>query len=249
MYKIAICEDDVDYIGYMKKIIISTKIVDEKSLVFYDFYDGEQLCLSTHFDFDLIIMDMQLKQMSGYNAAMKMREIDRNFLLVFISGVRPPFSMSFKANPFRYLLKGCSKEEMVSEMREIIREMKDRKKNPFIICRPKSKEKIKVYPESVVYVSKFREFCEVHIIGKLTERYPKQNLTVNMKLGDVHQIFNEDCGFVRAHNSYIINMMYIVAIDARGIRLANGEELTYSRARTKEFKQVFARFASAKYQE
>ncbi len=41
MYKIAICEDDKEYIAYMKQIILKTDIVDENSLLFYDFYSGE----------------------------------------------------------------------------------------------------------------------------------------------------------------------------------------------------------------
>lgn len=37
MYKIAICEDDKDYIEYMKRIILKTDIVEEDMLLFYDF--------------------------------------------------------------------------------------------------------------------------------------------------------------------------------------------------------------------
>lgn len=42
MYKIAICEDDKDYIEYIKQIILKTDIVEEDTLLFYDFYSGEQ---------------------------------------------------------------------------------------------------------------------------------------------------------------------------------------------------------------
>ncbi len=68
-----------------------------------------------------------------------------------------------------------------------------------------------------------------------------------MQLNDVHRIFNENCGFVRAHNSYIINMSYIVSIESHYVKLTTGEYLSFSRARSSEFKQVFARFVAAKY--
>ncbi len=247
MYKIAICEDDKDYIDYIKEIILKTNIIDENSLLFYEFYSGEQLCLSLNFDYDLVILDMQMEEMDGYETAMKMRAMGHHFLLVFCSGVVQPFPLSFKANPFRYLLKEYTEEEMVSEMAEIVNEMKNRKRAPFIICQSKAKEKIRVYPESVVYVSKFKECSIVHVIGTLAESYPNGSLRSSMKLNDIHKIFDEDCGFVRAHNSYIINMSYIVSIDSHYVRLTTGEYLSFSRARANEFKEVFARFAAAKY--
>ncbi|MBD5458693.1 MAG: response regulator [Lachnospiraceae bacterium] len=247
MYKVAICEDDKDYIEYIKKIILKTNIVDESSLLFYDFYSGKQLCMSLNFDYDLVILDMQMEEMDGYETAMKMREVDRNFLLVFCSGVIQPFPLSYKANPFRYLLKEYTDDEMINEMAEVIMEMKEKKQEPFIICQTKSKEKIRVYPESVTYISKYKEYSIIHIIGKLAESHPGENLRVALKLNDVHKIFNEGCGFVRAHNSYIINMSYIVSIESHYIKLTTGEYLSFSRARSSEFKRVFAEFVAAKY--
>lgn len=247
MYKIAICEDDKDYIEYMKQIILKTDIIDENKLLFYDFYSGEQFCLHSDFDFDLVILDMQMGEMDGYETAMKMREMGHNFLLVFCSGVVQPFPLSFKASPFRYLLKEFTEEEMISEMTEIIHEMEAKKQNPFIICQSKSKEKIRVYPESVAYISKYKEYSIIHVVGKLAESYPGENLRSVMKLNDIHKIFDEDCGFVRAHNSYIINMSCIVSIESHYVKLTTGEYLSFSRARSNEFKQVFARFVAAKY--
>lgn len=247
MYKIAICEDDKDYIDYIKEIILKTNIIDENSLLFYEFYSGEQLCLSLNFDYDLVILDMQMEEMDGYETAMKMRAMDRNFLLVFCSGVIQPFPMSFKANPFRYFLKENTDDEMIREMTEVIMEMKEKKQEPFIICQSKSKEKIRVYPESVAYISKHKNYSNIHLVGKLAESHPEENMRAAMQLNDVHRIFNENCGFVRAHNSYIINMSYIVSIESHYVKLTTGEYLSFSRARSSEFKQVFARFVAAKY--
>lgn len=247
MYKIAICEDDKDYIEYIKRIILKTDIVEEDTLLFYDFYSGEQFCLCANMDFDLVILDMQMGDMDGYEAAMKMRNMGHNFLLVFCSGVVQPFPLSYKANPFRYLLKEFSEEEMISEMAEVIQEMKAKKQNPFIICQSKSKDKIRVYPESVTYISKYKEYSIIHVVGKLADSYPGENLRASMRLNDIHKVFNEDCGFVRAHNSYIINMSCIVSIESHYVKLVTGEYLSFSRARASEFKRVFAGFIAAKY--
>ena len=84
MYKIAICDDDKQYIEYLKAVISENPIVIRQELLFYDFYSGEQLFLYPTWDFDLVIIDIQMQGMDGYETAMKLREVDHKFLLIFL---------------------------------------------------------------------------------------------------------------------------------------------------------------------
>lgn len=248
MYKIAICEDDRNYIDFLKKMILATNVVEPETILFYDFYSGEQLFLYSELDFDLVILDMQMDKMDGYETAMQLRKIDQNFLLVFCSGVVKPTPSSFKVNPFRYLLKSYPDSEMISEMTEIINEMKIRKNSPYIMCKYGSgKEQIRVYPESILYIAIRHHSSEIFAHGKLKECYPDEVLRVDMNLDAIWRIFDESCGFVRAHNSYLINMAYIIYASPQSVRLIDGTELTISRSRSKEFQHAFAKYMAAKY--
>ena len=247
MYKIAVCEDDSNYSEYLKKTIIAANVLDEKNINFSCFLSGEELLFSTQLHFDLVIMDIQLNGMNGFETAMKLRKLDNHFVLVFCSGPVTPFYESYKANPYRFLKKGISDENMIAEMKEILTEVKKRKQMPNIFCKSSSKEVIKVYPESILYISRFRNFSEVHITGELAEHYEETVLRSGMKLNEIHQILDEECGFARIHNSYLVNMFYITSLDPLGLQLANGERLTCSRARVKEFQCLFAQYAAAKY--
>ena len=59
MYKIAICDDDKDYIKELKDIILES---NEKRLAieFYDFDCGEKLLHSKIDDMDVIFLDIQM---------------------------------------------------------------------------------------------------------------------------------------------------------------------------------------------
>ena len=61
MYKIAICDDDKDYIKELKDIILES---NEKRLAieFYDFDCGEKLLHSKIDDMDVIFLDIQIVQ-------------------------------------------------------------------------------------------------------------------------------------------------------------------------------------------
>lgn len=249
MYKIAICEDDKSYIEILKKRILATNAVDANLLQFYEFCSGEQLFFHPQLDFDMIIMDIQMGKMDGYETAMKLRRIDNNFLLVFCSGVVMPVPKFFKANAFRYLDKNDPDEELLVELTAIMKEMIARKNSPFIMCKYSSgKDQIRIYSESILYIAIRGSGCQIFAYGKLKEAYPTETLRINMNLNSVAEIFDESHGFVRIHNSYIVNMAYIMKTSTEGVELIDGTLLSIARSKLKHFQQVFAMFAASKYE-
>ena len=249
MYKIAICEDDKNYIEVLKKYILKTNVVDVNLLQFYEFSCGEHLFFHSDMDFDLIIMDIQMGEMDGYKTAMELRKIDNNFLLVFCSGVIMPVPKFFKANAFRYLDKHDSEEDMLREMTAIIKQMVDRKDSPFLMCKYSSgKDQIRIYPESVLYIAIRGGGCRAYAYGKLKQMYPTDTLRIKMDINSVAEIFTEKWGFVRLHNSYIVNMAYIVKMSATEVELVDGTRLSVARSKYKHFQQAFAQMAASKYE-
>ena len=59
----------------------------------------------------------------------------------------------------------------------------------------------------------------------------------------------KDFGFAYAHNSYIVNLRYVAIAGTKELELMNGEKLTISRARAKEFLEKFAMELAKKYEE
>lgn len=250
MYKIAICDDSQSDIDYLKKIIEMTDIIDKKELRIYPFLSGEQLCFSEWKTYDLVIMDMKLggpDKMSGYEAAMKLREIDENFLLVFCSGSVRPFSDSYKARAYRYWQKEVIGDCTIDEMKEVMQELKRRKEMPGILCNISSKEMVMVYPQSIFYVSKVRNGSEVHITEELAEQYSTSVLRCSMDLNNIQETFENVDAFIRPHDSYIVNMSYIVSVGKNEMRLVNNEILTYSKSKARDFKQAFIWYTASKY--
>ncbi|MDE5909686.1 MAG: LytTR family DNA-binding domain-containing protein [Lachnospiraceae bacterium] len=248
MYKIAICEDDRNYIAFLKKMLLKIEGMNESTVSFYDFFSGEELLFYASLDFDLVILDIQMGDLNGYETARKLREIDRNMLLVFCTGKVEPAAEHFKVTPYRYLLKRYSDDEMLKEMAEIVGKMKEQKSYPYIMCKYSvGRDRIRVYPESVLYIAIRYGNSEVFACGKLKEHFPNEILRTGMSLNAVYEIFNESCGFIRAHNSYIINMAYIVETGAQSVKLTDGTTLTIARSRSREFQRAFAGFMAAKY--
>lgn len=105
MYHIAICDDSKKYILYLRDILKEVECnIDYK---IFEYSSGEELVrnLDRGINYDLLILDMQLGRMDGDETAKIFRTRFPYTVLVFCSGVRQPTIQSFKATPFRYILK------------------------------------------------------------------------------------------------------------------------------------------------
>lgn len=249
MYKIAICDDDKNFILLLKKQITETDAVEAASIQFYEFYSGEELSFSNNLDFDVIFMDMQMGKMDGYETAMELRKRNNKFILVFCSGVVMPIPQFFRANVFRYLDKNVSAKECREELNAILKEMELRNENPFIMCNIDSgQEQIRIYPEDVLYIAIRYKGCQVYPNKRIIKDPIEEMLRTNLNLKEVEHIFNESCGFVRIHNSYIVNMAYITEISEAYITLLDNTQLNIARSKMKEFRKIFTGYIASKYE-
>ena len=249
MSKIAICDDDKNFISLLKKRIVKADVLDVESMRFYEFCSGEELSLCENVDFDVVFMDMQMGKMDGYETAMELRKHNDKFILVFCSGIVMPVPQFFKANVFRYLDKNALEKECGEELDAILKEMELRNENPFLMCNINSgKEQIRVYPEDILYIAIRYKGCQVYTDKRTSQLSEEDVLRIGMNIKEVEQIFNESCGFVRIHNSYIVNMAYIKEVAETYIKLLDDTQLNVARSKMKKFRQIFTGYMASKYE-
>lgn len=96
MYRIAICDDDKEFIDYIKKIIIELGM-NYNNTEYYEYESGELFinALKKNIEYSLIILSVELKNMKSYYLAFKIREIYKDTILVFCSGIYEPNPISF----------------------------------------------------------------------------------------------------------------------------------------------------------
>ena len=200
MFHILICDDDEKYIEYLINLFLKEGLSREESL-FYRFTSGEELVasLEKQGECDLLILDMQMKDYDGHKTARLFRNYFPNSVLVFCSGVRKPTDESFKTMPFRYLMKDYSEIKMCSEIRDIIKRVKELYPQKDIWCYTgylfdqellsESRARCEVTDELLSYI-------DVLVDGKFIEELKDLSLkfrgSSNQRIIDVKQSLEKD---------------------------------------------------------
>lgn len=238
MYYIAICDDDLNFIAYIKKMIIKTGI-EKVKVKFYEYSSGEELVanLEHMLRCDLLLLDMKMKQLDGNETAKQFRRIYPTAILVFCSGYYLPTIRCFEVRPFRYLLKNFTNKQLLIEMKTIVKEMIAHVSEPFIIG-SYYHNIIRLKPSDILYIEIAKRGSRIHIYPDLLEHDFEQKIIAKEKVADLYEQLKA-FGFAYAHNSYIVNLKYIVKLTPTELQLQDGTVLSVSRSKTKRLKQEF----------
>lgn len=163
MYKIVICDDDKNFISYMKEMLLRCDL-SERQVTFYEVTSGEECLLTVErmTSCDLIILDMQMSGMDGHATAKQFRKLFPDSLLVFCSGVSKPTDESFKTTPFRYLRKNYGDDKMLLELTAVVEKMKQMKKRTYVMGK-NHMNIVKVYPDDILYIDNYKRGSEIHV--------------------------------------------------------------------------------------
>lgn len=245
MYNIAICDDDREFIEFVKGIMRELNFANNINL--YEYLSGEQFLfdIDNGHDLDLIILDIQMKEIGGNEVAVELRKRFKNVVLVFCSGVYKPSPENIKVAPFRFLLKEYSKEKMLEEFSEIFEYLKNKKDEPAILCYDK-KYTIKVNISEIIYASIARRGTEIHTYDKDGGTNNKRIYFCKQSLQKLYEILKK-YNFAYAHNSYVVNLRYICKRSNEEIQMSNGEILSVSRSKAKELEKELELYLSQKY--
>lgn len=246
MFRIAICDDDREFIRYLKEIIV-TVIRKDIKIEFWEFHNGKELLrgLYGRKECDILFLDVQLPGMDGYTVAKKFREKYNAAILIFCSGVCLPTPEFFKVTPYRYLLKQYSVKKMENELQEIAAHLYRKKEQPYI-WGSFEKNRYRLSLDDILYLSIAKRGCTVHLLPNSSSAHLSTEMACQEKLADLYAII-KDYGFAYAHNSYVVNLKYVTKRNMTELELTDGSILNISRSKGKEFEAEFVRYLASKY--
>ena len=228
MIKIAIVEDEVLYAGQLQEYLKKYEEEYRETFEISVFQDGDQIVHHYKAEYDVILMDVEMRFMDGMSAAEEIRKMDTEVVIIFITNMPQYAVRGYEVDALDYVLKPITYFAFAQRLNRAIERIKKRTKR--VISVNIKGSQIRMPIESVYYIESQGHTLIFHGVNGEVEA-PGTMKEIQEKLRDEH--------FFRGNKGYLINLAHVDRV-VEGCAVVAGEELVLSRGRRKEFMEALA---------
>jgi len=236
MFKVAIIDDEKNVRIVLKKLLnilySNCKIVAEAASI------REAKAILPQVKPDIVLLDIELEDGTGFSLLKQLPNLD--FKLIFITAFNQHAIKAFKFNALDYLLKPIDPSELQNaidkaqksvfndnELKKLIANLEEKKNAQIVI-----KTTNKIYYVNLVDIM----YCQAE--GAYAKIVTKTETILASKNLKHFQDLLEDAGFIRSHQSFMVNKLWVKALENDAIILNNDKAIPISSRKKAEIKTL-----------
>ncbi len=225
MINVCIVEDEVEQANLLKNYINQYGNEHKEQFVISHLPDGIDLVDDYKGQFDIILLDIQMKHLDGMAAAEKIRKVDSDVIIIFITSTVQYAVQGYAVDALGYVLKPVPYTQFEQLFLKATTRVKAKQQHVYVKISVDDKQ-LKLDVETVHYIESQRNNVILHC--------DNQDYVTLGPLKRFEEMLSEH-GFSKCHNAYVVNLSYVEAVQKEEVILTSGEVLPISRARKKEF--------------
>jgi len=223
MIRIAFVEDDRNYIEILKSYLKKYEKECNQKIKLTVFLDGEDIVTGYKADYDIILMDIEMIFMDGMTAAGKIRAMDSEVVIIFITNMPQYVMEGYKVDALDYVIKPLSYFALSQRIDRALVRLQRRKKQYITINIRGGMQKVEVSQIKYIEV-KDHDSIIYTLNGTFTTKETLKNLEDAISSN----------AFFRCNKCYLVNLEYVDGIHNFDVMMGN-DLIQVSRARKKEF--------------
>ena len=126
MLRIAIVEDEENYISVLKGYLQRYKEESGEQIEVTVYHDGDEIAAFYRAQFDIILMDIEMKFIDGMTAAEEIRKIDSSVFIIFITNAPQYAIRGYEVGALDYILKPVAYFTFVQKLGRAVAKLKKR---------------------------------------------------------------------------------------------------------------------------
>ena len=227
MIRIAIVEDEDSYVqvltGYLKQYETEHSLSFQISV----FHDGLDIVSEYKADYDVILLDIQMKHLDGMKTAEKIRELDEDVSFIFITSTIQFAVQGYLVDALGYVVKPVAYLAFSQILGKAVKkgEAKNSKKDYMTIEVEGGQMRLDI--SQIYYIESQRHNILFH-----TE---KGDFLTAGPMKKVEALLKDKRIFPKCHNAYLIHLMHVTGIVQNNVLLSDSTTLPVSRAKKKVF--------------
>lgn len=237
MLKICICDDDMAFGTMIEAFIEEYASKIDGMNVEIDLYESGASLVHAVLDrkeyYQILFLDMEMQGLNGIETAQKIRAVDKELYIIYITSYEKYSLESFKVSPFRYMLKPIDKDDFQAILALVIEEIMMNRQFLFfkyhnVQYQIKCNTIISITSEKgrILHISSSDSETPFIFYGKIKEIEKELNVLL----------------FVKVNPGTIVNLHYVHIITKDVIKMDNGELYSISRGQKQEVKAKYNHF-------
>lgn len=230
MIRVAIVEDEADCAEQLRGYLRQYEQEQGETLQITVFSDGDQIVHKYKSDFDIILMDVEMKFMDGMSAAEEIRKIDTEVVIIFITNMAQYAIRGYAVDALDYVLKPVSYFAFSERLKRAVERM-HRRESKCIMVNIKGGT-VRLNVANIFYVDSQGHTLILHtILGNYETTGTMREMEEKLR----------DLNFCRGNKGYLINLQHVDGVQD-GCALVRGEKLLLSRSKRKEFMEALTEY-------
>ena len=223
MVRIAVAEDDAAWAGQLRQYVEQYAAQTGRSLDLTVYSDGKSLVDEYHGQFDVILLDVEMRFLDGMATAEILRRTDPEVVIIFITNMAQYAIRGYAVDALDYVLKPVSYFAFSQRLERAIGRMKRRARRYMTIAIRGGARKLDI--SSILYVE-----SQGHNLVFATEG---EEHTTTGTIREVEEKL-ESFGFFRCNKGCLVNLEHVDGV-RDGCAIVSGRALPISRGRKNEF--------------
>lgn len=230
MVRIAIVEDEEHYIVELKQYLSEYQKTFGEEFDITIYRDGDGITAKYQAQFDIILMDIQMKFVDGMTAAEEIRKMDSEVVIIFITNMTQYAIRGYEVDALDYILKPVSYFAFSQKLARAIARIK-RKESTYVTI-PVKGGIVRLNTEDIYYIESAGHNLIYHSASG--------NHLSSGTMKSVEEQF-EKLNFSRGNKCYLINLEHVEGIKDK-CAVVKGEQLQLSRPRLNAFMQDLTKY-------
>ncbi|GIP19265.1 DNA-binding response regulator [Paenibacillus montaniterrae] len=230
MIRIAIVEDEAHYKDQLVEFLKKFEQELGEHIEITTYVDGDEFVEDYKAQFDIILMDVQMRFMDGMSAAEEIRKMDSEVVIMFITNMAQYAIKGYAVDALDYILKPISYFQFSQRLNRAIERMKRREEHYITI---KVKGGVKRFQISDIYYieSQGHKLIFATKLGEIETSGTMKEL--EEQLAGYH--------FFRGNKGYFINLEHVEGMNDI-FAIVKGKELLISRPKRKAFMEALSTY-------
>lgn len=224
--KIAICDDEINARSEIAALVAEFA-QRNKLRISSETYDSGEKLLSSELDHDVIFMYYQMEDIDGIETSRRIRELNKNCTIIFISAYPTVAPDCFEVNTFRFITKPIDSMKLFKALDD---HLKAADRDEFLTL--KTHDGVwRIRMLDIIYAEANGRHTNIRTVDKTIEVF------IHLKMIEERLPKTK---FIRSHRAYIVGFKHIANHTNEVIVFDNNEKAKIGKRNAARFKAAFS---------